>query len=415
MGSKFTLSSVVFLILTVFTVGVATVFSHPLLVYTAVFMVTSNIALFIWAHSAVRTLQIERKIPKFAVATQPLDICVKLRNTGSQTRFGLMGFDLHSRLTPGQDYSPLAFLEAAPGEDIDSLYRISPPRRGQYRIGPFYLYGGDPFGFYKAWNKFERYTDVLVLPCPVGYKLGRPRSLSRLAREELDTVPVQGQSMEFLGVREYAQGEPPKHIHWRTSARLGKLISRQYEKNVTASISILLLADDSMTSGTPVDNPLEYSITLIASMAYATIREPYRFHYLALLGERHEHHEGGGPRFYQELAIQLAKLSGPGKLDWLRARRQVINHLPRQSSLVVFIGELTDATRLELNRLGENFRQITVVTFDQASFDRAQPTDQPRAVPSGNYRVVTIGFQGDLRAALSRIFARTAVRKAASA
>lgn len=415
MGSKFTLSSVVFLILTVFTVGVATVFSHPLLVYTAVFMVTSNVALFIWAHTAVRTLEIERKIPKFAVATQPLDIAVNLRNTGHQTRFGLMGFDLHSRLTPGQDYSPLAFLEAAPDEDIESLYRITPPKRGQYRIGPFYLYGGDPFGFYKSWNKFERYTDVLVLPCPVGYKLGRPRSLSRISREELDTVAVVGQSMEFLGVREYSPGEPPKHIHWRTSARLGKLISRQYEKNVTASISILLLADDGMTVGTPIDNPLEYSITLIASMAYATIREPYRFHYLALLGERHEHHDGGGPRFYQELAIRLAKLGGVARIDWQRARRQIVNHLPRNSSLVVFVSEMTSATREELNRLSDNFRQITVVTFDRASFERCQSGVQGPAPASGNYRVITIGFQDDLRGAMNRIFARTLVRKAASA
>jgi uncharacterized protein (DUF58 family) len=414
-GSKFTLSSVVFLILTVFTVGVATVFSHPLLVYTAVFMVTSNIALFIWAHTAVRTLDIVRNIPKFAVATQPLDISVKLRNTGHQTRFGLMGFDLHSRLTPGQDYSPLAFLEAAPEEDVEAVYRITPPRRGQYRIGPFYLYGGDPFGFYKSWNKFERYTDVLVLPCPVGYKLGRPRSLSRIAREELDTLPTVGQSMEFLGVREYSPGEPPKHIHWRSSARLGKLISRQYEKNVTASISILLLADDALTVGTPIDNPLEYSITLIASMAYATIREPYRFHYLALLGERHEHHEGGGPRFYQELAIRLAKLGGVGRIDWQRARRQIVNHLPRHSSLVVFVAELTSSTREELNRLSEHFRQITVVTFDRASFERAQPGSQLAPPPTGSYRVVTVGFQDDLRTALGRIFARTVVRKAVSA
>jgi uncharacterized protein (DUF58 family) len=407
--------SVVFIILTVFTVSVASVFNHPLLVYTAVFMVTSNIALFVWAHTAVRTLEVEREISKFGIAGQPLDVNVKLRNTGQGTRFGLLGFDLHSRVTPGQDYSPVAFLEAQPEQTVESVYSITPPKRGQYRLGPFYLYGGDPFGFYKCWNKFERYTDVLVLPCPLDYRMGRPRSLSRLAREELETIPVQGQSMEFLGVREYMPGESPRRIHWRTSARLGKLISRQYEKNVTAAVSVLLLADDGMTVGTPVDCPLEYSITLIASLAFAITRQPYRLHYLALLGERHEHHDGGGPRFYQELAIQLAKLSGVGNFDWNLARRLVINHLPRNSSLVVFVSELTSATREELNRLAAHFRQITVVTFDRGSFERGLPSTAPVAQPGRGYRVITLGYQDDLRGALNRIFARAAAKKAVSA
>ncbi|MDQ3023477.1 MAG: DUF58 domain-containing protein [bacterium] len=415
MGSKFTAMSVVFLILTVFTVSVASVFNHPLLVYTAVFMVTSNVALFVWAHTAVRTLEIERLTPKFGVAGQPLDVTVKLRNKGHATRFGLLGFDLHSRLTPGQDYSPVAFLEAQADSVVESGYQVAPPKRGQYRLGPFYLYGGDPFGFYKSWNKFERFTDVLVLPCPVEYKIGRPRSLSRLAREELETLPVQGQSLEFLGVREYRQGEPPKNIHWRTSARLGKLISRQYEKNVTASVSVLLMAEDGMTIGTPVDSPLEYSITLIASLAYATTREPYRFHYLAILGERSEHHDGSGPRFYQELAIQLARLAGVGRTDWGLARRLIINHLPRHSSLVVFVAELTTATREELNKLGTHFRQITVVTFDRSSFERGQVAASSLGLPGRGYRVITVGFQDDLRGVLGRIFSRPAAKRAVSA
>jgi uncharacterized protein (DUF58 family) len=415
MGSKFTWMSVVFLVLTVFTVSVAWVFNHPLLVYTAVFMVTSNIALFIWAHSAVKTLEIKRVLPRFGVATQPLEVKVSLRNMSQATRFGILGFDLHDRLTPGKDYSPVAFLEAQPDEIVDATYVVTPPRRGQFRIGPFYLYGGDPFGFYKSWNKLERFNDVLILPCPVGYRAGKPRSLSRVSREELDTVPVQGQSMEFLGVREYMPGESPRRIHWRTSARLGRLISRQYERNVTASVSILLLADEGMTVGSPVDCPLEYSITLIVSLVYAAVREPYRFHYLALLGDRYEHHDGGGGRFYQELAIQLAKLSGLGRVDWTLARRQVISHLPAQSSLVVFVSELTTSVREELNRLSAHFRQITVVTFDRASFEHARPVAASAAQAGRAYRVITVGYQDDLRQVLSRIHARPTMRKAVSA
>src|SRR5688572_22687737 len=139
MNARLTVSSSVFLFLTLFTVSVAWYFSNPLLVYTAVFMVVSNITLFIWAHAAVRSLEVQRTVPKLAVATQPLDVRLRLTNRGPAPRFGILGFDLHGRLTPGVEYSPVAFLIAAPDEPSESSYRVTPPRRGEYRLGPFYL------------------------------------------------------------------------------------------------------------------------------------------------------------------------------------------------------------------------------------------------------------------------------------
>jgi hypothetical protein len=134
-----------------------------------------------------------------------------------------------------------------------------------------------------------------------------------------------------------------------------------------------------------------------------------------LLGDRHEHHDGSGPRFYQELAIQLAKLSGVGRTDWNLARRLVINHLPRNSSLVVFVAELTSATREELNRLAAHFRQITVVTFDRLSFERGEQLAAAQGLPGRGYRVIKVGYQDELRNVLSRIFTRTTAKKAVSA
>jgi uncharacterized protein (DUF58 family) len=408
MGSKLTHTSWVFIVLTIFTVSVAAYFNHPLLVYTAVFMVVSNIVLFIWAQTAVRTLTIKRTLPQFAVATQPLDVTVRLENHGQAPRFGVLGFDLHSRLTPGKEYSPVAFLELPPGQPVEASYRITPARRGEFRLGPFYLNGGDPFGFYKCWNKVESYSEVLVLPCPVGFKASQPQSISELMREELGTVPLSGNSTEFLGVREYVQGEPPKRIHWRTSARLGKLISRQYEMNVAAAVSVLLLADDSMNIGTAVDNPLEYSITMIASLAFATISEPYQFNYLGILGDRHEHQKGTGQALYRELAIRLAKTqSMGGKLDWERARRLIVNHLPQDSTLIVFTGDVSAAAQERLNRLAVHFRQVTVISFDRASFERGQRQDGRPAVTLGRgFRIVSVGYQSDLKQALAQVFVR---------
>src|SRR5688500_6298385 len=136
MSSKLTLNAVVFLVLTGFTVSVAIYFTMPLLVYTAIFLVTTNIVLFVWAHTAVRHFSIRRLPPKLAVAGQQMEVEIELTNQHKNARYGILGFDLHGALTPGQEYSPVAFLVAPPFTTVKNSYLVVPPRRGVYRVGP---------------------------------------------------------------------------------------------------------------------------------------------------------------------------------------------------------------------------------------------------------------------------------------
>jgi uncharacterized protein (DUF58 family) len=406
MTSKLTLNAVVFLILTVFTVSVAIYFNNPLLVFTAIFLVTTNVVLFVWAHSAVRHLAITRIPPKLAVAGQRIEVGIELVNAHRSTRYGLLGFDLHGGLTPGQEYSPVAFLVAQQGVPVFSRYALVPARRGIYSLGPLYMYGGDPFGFYKCWHKIETTTELTVLPRPLAYRALQMESISQVTREELATIPVPGTSTEFLGVRDYVAGEPLRHVHWRTSARMGRLISRQYERNVAASVSALLLCDEGMLVGTTIESPLEYSITMIASMANATASQQFHFSYLSIQGDKHDRLSGIGPRFYQELAVRLARLKAGGQVRWDTAPRLIANLLPSDSSLIVFTSSLGAESATVLSRLAVHFRQMVVVTFNRESFERGKQNTTSGRISLGNgYRIVEIGFQDDLKRALGTIFA----------
>lgn len=406
MFSKFTVLSAVFLALTGFTVAVALVFRNPLLVYTAVFLVVTNVTLFVWAQLSVGGMSIKRHHPRLAVAARRLDIRLELTNHRTNTRYGTLGFDLHQQITPSQDYSPVAFLEAPSGTAVAASYETVPARRGVFRLGPFYLYGGDPFGFYKCWARKEEYSELIVLPSPVPFRFTRPASVSRLAQDEMETVPTSGESTEFLGVREYAAGESLRRVHWPSTARLGKLISRQYELNVAAAVSALLLATPEMLSGTPVDNPLEYSLRMVAGLGQATTQERFQLSFLGLLGQQHLSLSGTGRRFYQELAILLARLEGQGPLNWDSQARLILNYLPAGSSLVVFTTEMEDETRLRLQRLGTHFRQVGVICFERRSFERARRPDTPgpRLQLQEGLMVCEVSFGDDLTTALELVF-----------
>lgn len=411
MLSKFTIHSVVFLGLTAFAVSVAVVFRNPLLVYTAVFMVTTNLLLYLWAQQAVRGMRVRRSHGNLAVATQPTEITLELTNERRTARYGTLGFDLHAELTPGQDYTPVAFLVAPPGQGVQESYSLTPMKRGVFKMGPFYLYGGDPFGFYKCWRRVDESTEIVVLPNPVDFSFTRPGSTSMLAQDELETVPVSGDSTEFLGVREYIPGEPLRRVHWRTTARIGKLISRQYELNVAAAISALVLVDGGMLAGSGSDTPLEYSLRMVASLGRATQTARFHLSSLALIGERFDALAGTGRRFYQELAVRLARLDGQGAVDWERHGRAILTYLPRSSSLLVFTAELGESARERLRQLAVHFRSMSVVTFNQASFERGKRPDVPgpRLSFGESYMIFEV-FHGDnLSFVLDQLLAKPAV------
>ncbi len=465
MTSRLTINAWVFIFLTVFTIIVASVFHTPLLVYTAVFLVSANLVLFVWSFHAIRGLKVKRFPPSFGVAGQAMEVTLELTNERTTARYGTLGFDLHEQLTPGREYSPVAFLVAPSGSPVRSSYTITPPRRGVFRIGPLYLWGGDPFGFYKNWRKLELYSSVLVLPRALDFKMTQPPSISRLSRDESGSIPVGGQSTEFLGVRDYVAGEQIRHIHWRTSARQGKLISRQYELNVAASVSVLLLVDENMRVGSGADTPLEYAITMAASLGSATATSRFQFNMLTLgarpvplvlhtdgsveqygtTGTRsdgfsldflsrelwgreaqerrqrgpeastmpYDSLSGSGKRFYQEMAIRLARLGEYGNTDWELAKRLIVHYLPQGSSLVVLTCNPSMEAWERLGLMGMRYRGITVVNFDKSSFERARGgwnEKQSAAEKTSRYRpgyhVVDVQYKDDLSRVLTDVFKR---------
>ncbi len=411
LSSKFTVHSVVFLFLTLFTVVVASVFRNPLLVYTAVFLVVTNLVLYTWAQYSVNGMKIERRHSPHVMAGRETEIEVLLENTRTTARYGTMGFDIHAKLMPDKEYTPVAFLSAPPGEKVLSSYRVTPAHRGVYELGPFFLYGGDPFGFYKCWRKLRVPTELVVLPDPVPIRFRQPPSASMLAQDELETQPLSGESSEFLGVREYVSSDPMKRVHWMSSARHGKLITKQHEMNVASSISVLLISDEAMSQGIGQHSPLEYSIRMIASLAYATCFHRFKLNYLALMGEEFENQAGHGQGFFRELSIRLARLSGRGAVNWDDSGKVVLGYLPKGSSLIILTMDLGPASRQRFRNMAARYRSVIVVTFNLESFRKMQPAERPgpRLSFGEGYLIMEVYFGDDLGSTLEQVNEKSTV------
>jgi len=102
---------------------------------------------------------------------------------------------------------------------------VGPVERGPIVAKAWILESSDALGMFRFRRKGSDGEVALVLP----------RFMALTARPEAReleasvSAPRSGSGMELFGVREYRSGDPLRRIHWRSSARLGQLVVREYE------------------------------------------------------------------------------------------------------------------------------------------------------------------------------------------
>ena len=102
---------------------------------------------------------------------------------------------------------------------------MGPLRRGPVGAKDWVLESGDPLGLFR--HRGPSFDSELALVLP-RFKSLAERTQTRELEASL-AAPRAGSGTEMFGVREYRPGDPLRRIHWRSSARHGELIVREFE------------------------------------------------------------------------------------------------------------------------------------------------------------------------------------------
>ncbi len=112
-------------------------------------------------------------------------------------------------------------------------------QRGRFRLGPMRLRSGDPLGIFAMERTLPGSSYIVVYPLTVDLPSFEP-SISDLAGGEARHRRTYQMTTNAAGVRDYAPGDSLNRIHWPTTARVNRLISKEFELDPTADIWLYL-------------------------------------------------------------------------------------------------------------------------------------------------------------------------------
>jgi len=157
-------------------------------------------------------------------------------------------------------------------------------RRGPVSLGPWVVERGDPWGLMRRRVGEVEGVALLVVPRV------RPVSLAALPSALTDF----GGSAEmgtttFATLREYVIGDELRHVHWRSSAKTGKLMMRQYVDITRPRITLVLVAEERAYTSA---EEFEEAVDFLASLAAVATSSGLDVEVVTTSGERAAH--GGG-------------------------------------------------------------------------------------------------------------------------
>ena len=159
----------------------------------------------------------------------------------------------------------------AQGESIEVSREIVPRRRGIRTLGPIYLLWSSRMRLLRFRVRSAQAGTVAILP-PSTAVPNRGALSQRSLRDELGLRPrpARGEGSEFESMREYTDGDDPRHVDWHATARRSRLIVRQYQTERRHTVIIAVDTGRLMAARVDDTSKLDHALDCAVALARAS-------------------------------------------------------------------------------------------------------------------------------------------------
>src|ERR1051325_4475446 len=306
-------------------------------------------------------ISVFRLLPRFGTVGAPLNYSVRLTNLSSKPQKGLalledladprpafsewlaatlaedrqirsFRFSHHSRTnwyrvaTLRESAVPLVPAK----QQVEVRAELTPLRRGVLRFNGVTLARPDPLGLFRAFTTVPSSQTTLVLPRR--YPLP-PIALPGTMKYQAGGIALAshvGQSDEFVALRDYRHGDPLRHIHWRSWAKAGKPVVREFEDEFFVRHALVL---DTFNDH-PRTDVFEEAVSVAASFAYSVRTQESLLDLLFVGPESYCFTAGRGLARSDQMLEILASVQTCRDHRFLELQDLVLNHVTLVSACI---------------------------------------------------------------------------------
>ncbi len=268
---------------------------------------------FWYGRFALKRVRIERRLPPILRADQRLNVDIQLTN--ARRWLGIWSIVVEDQVVRDDSDAPanppvrvgVLFPAAGRRETVRGAYQGELPGRGRYRFGPLVAATRFPLGLVRHRLRTDDVATLIVHP-----RLGRLThdwtDVVRRTASVGQAVHRRGlQEAEFHGLRDWRTGDSRRWIHWRSSARRGSLVVRQFEEQRSRDLALLVDLWQPEVPSEEDREDLETAVSFVATLVAEGCRQPGRRLILSIAASEHMDRSGAAsPLFFRQQMDELA-------------------------------------------------------------------------------------------------------------
>jgi uncharacterized protein (DUF58 family) len=281
-------------------------------------------------------------------------------------------------LPVGRGVAEFGIPALAPRAEHEELFAVPTAKRAVIVAGPAQSVRGDALGLVRRTVRWSDTVELFVHPRTVRLRPSAAGLVRDLEGEV--TKAITSNDLAFHALRPYEPGDDRRYVHWRTTARTGRLMVRQFNETRRSQLVLLHHAEQ---AGYASEEEFELGVSVLASIAHQVLRDGTKVRIASGHGEL-------------RTATPVTMLDDSSRIEPLTSgatvrdfARDATRRMPPPSVLLVVFGSRTPVGDLRAvgTLYGSDTRLIGL---------RVDAGADARLAPVGEVMIATIGVLPDL-------------------
>jgi uncharacterized protein (DUF58 family) len=215
-----------------------------------------------------KEIEAKRRSPRHLLRKAAQEIEIVLSNWADLPK----NIKVRDQTPSGWEAAPVLASMVPARSEVVLRYPVTPPERGVYGFGDLDARVEGPLRLIQRPLRVPAAEEIRVLPCLQTLRYADLIAYRRRARHwGLRQIKWREKGRDFESLREYMEGDDPRHIHWKASARLDRPIVQEFQPEKNQIVMIAVDAGRLMGAVSEGKKKLDHALEASAQLAHAAL------------------------------------------------------------------------------------------------------------------------------------------------